>query len=106
MSRRAYDLSREQVGFYREQAEAAVARADRYMEALIRLKRLEAGVSEIPRTERVKMDRPPKEFEEYVSGFANEHMRRLLREKGIDRVKAGETWESVMADIRSEEDAA
>lgn len=104
VSRRAYDLLREQVEVYRVQMERSEERAKTAMDTLIRMKRLEAGVSETPREKRKDRPVPPPEFEAYVRKFSSPHLRSQIRSQAMKRVLAGtETWEQIMAEVNGGE---
>ena len=97
VSRGRLDDASEQIASLRGQVE-------KLTDALTRMSRAEKGLPEVPRQPKEPMKAPPKEFHEYVNGFASESVRREIRTVGYKRAANGESWEHILAAVKQEND--
>ena len=71
---------------------------------LTRISRREAGLPETPKEARKPMEPMPPALVEYIRGFAGQSLQKSMRDQAFIRCAKGESWDSIMADVMSEEE--
>jgi hypothetical protein len=67
-----------------------------------RRQRFELGMPEAPREQKVVRTTMPAELAQYIRGFANPQLRRMQMVEAIRRNNAGESWDSIKAEVMDE----
>ena len=73
-------------------------------DALTRISRKEAGMSETPRELRAPMEPMPRELVEHIRGYAGSNIQKAMRDQAYRRYAAGAKWSDIMADVIAEEE--
>jgi hypothetical protein len=73
---------------------------------LVRMKRVEQGMGELPREKRPQIDPMPRDLAGYIAGFNSPSHRKLQTETAVQRRMSGESWENIQNDILGGSDGA
>ena len=68
-------------------------------DALVRMERVEHGMSETPRVPRPEPAPMPRKLEIYLSGMATPSLKKMARSEAIRRNRAGQSWDDIVADV-------
>ena len=77
---------------------------DRLTDALTRISRREAGMSEVPRDARPPMEPMPPELRHYIDGAATASSRREMMGTAYRQNAAGKPWAQIVAETMTEEE--
>lgn len=91
----------EQVRYFR-------GRCEHLEEQVVRMRRHEAGMSELPRQPRPPVEKMPEELAQHIAKFLGKTTKKGMRDTAFKRHAGGEPWSSIMADMmppETEEDA-
>jgi hypothetical protein len=74
------------------------------VDSLVRLRRHQEGMPEVPRAARPTLSPPPLEFLKYCESVSPQSIARSMRDNGLRRHARGEPWFSIMSDIMDSEE--
>jgi hypothetical protein len=107
VSRARFDDAAEQVRARLSDAMGQVehlrAEVDRLTDALVRIGRSEAGLSEEPRQPRPAPEPMPDELVKYIAAFGNRTVRREMTAVAWRRHVRGTPWATIVAEVMAEE---
>ena len=96
VSRLAYDTVRGESDRLREQNAQLLAH-------ITRMDRVEHGLGETPRPERLALQPMPGELKAYIASFATPAIQKTMRDQAYRRHAKGQSWETIAQDVMRED---